>query len=220
MNTYSPKNLPSGFYVYAYLRSDGTPYYIGKGAGKRAWAKADRTIFPKKDFSNVIILEQNLTNLGALALERRYIRWYGRKDLGTGILRNKTDGGDGNTGWIPSEDTRINISKSKKGKFFWTDEDKKIMSIKRTGEKHWNYGNKTPEDTCKKISESVKKKQLLNPQPIKIYTLFDTVTLKRINFTSKNHKEILNPLGITKSGLLWAVRYNSNHLYKNRYSLI
>lgn len=47
------------------------------------------------DVSRIVFLETNLSNVGACALERRYIRWYGRKDTGVGILQNKTDGGDG-----------------------------------------------------------------------------------------------------------------------------
>ena len=118
MSTYNKISPPNGFYVYAYLRDDNTPYYIGKGKGLRAWTKIksrDRISCPKYQ-SKIIIVETNLTELGALAIERRLIKWYGRKDKGTGTLRNLTDGGEGGHGASRSKETRAKMSAALKGK--------------------------------------------------------------------------------------------------------
>jgi hypothetical protein len=121
MTIYNKSNSPSGFYIYAYLREDGTPYYIGKGKGIRAWKQHSvkgKGAHTPKDNLRIFVCETNLSEIGAFALERRYIRWYGRKDLGTGILVNLTDGGEGtsNTQRCITEETKRKIGSANKGR--------------------------------------------------------------------------------------------------------
>jgi hypothetical protein len=125
------------FYVYAYLRLDGTPYYIGKGSGPRAYKKSKNEVNPPKDKSRIIITHDELTELWSFAIERRLIRWYGRKDLGTGILHNKTDGGEGATGYKHTLAHKEHMSKiltGRKGKPH-TDQAKALISIAHLGKK-------------------------------------------------------------------------------------
>jgi hypothetical protein len=131
---------PNRFYTYAYLRINKTPYYIGKGAGDRINSKKGRPCNPPKDKSKIIFLKQNLTEEEAFKHEIYMIAVFGRKDLGTGILHNKTDGGDGTSGAIVSETTRTKLSLAHKGEKCWNNGVRTIRTMECPGES-WVRGN-------------------------------------------------------------------------------
>ena len=65
---------------------------------------------------------------------------FGRKDLGTGILYNRTDGGEGISGTILSEETKQKMSESRKG------------------HKNHFYGRKHSAESIEKMKTSLQKK--------------------------------------------------------------
>lgn len=131
---------PYRFYTYAYLREDRTPYYIGKGNGRRIYENKGRPCGKPKDENRIVFLKQNLTEEDAFKHEKYMIAVFGRKDLGTGILHNRTDGGEGISGAIRSEETRKKLREARKGKYF--------------GKDNHFYGKTHSQETREKISKA------------------------------------------------------------------
>ena len=87
------------YYTYAYLREDGSPYYIGMGKGIRIHKEHKRGVADlRPPRHRRVKLKTNLTHTEAIEHEKELIKLYGRKDNNTGILHNLTDGGEGSTG--------------------------------------------------------------------------------------------------------------------------
>ena len=133
------------YYVYLYLREDETPYYVGKGKGNRAFSKSGRSVHLPLDKTKIIFYSKNLTEDEAFKLEKELIKKYGRKDNGTGILTNLTDGGEGISGQIHSEESKNKIRCAKNNP----------EALKKASEKTKAWNKNNPE-ARKKASEKVK----------------------------------------------------------------
>ena len=105
--------------VYAYLRaSDNSPYYVGvsTGTSRVVDQKNHRKhgVSVPKDRTKIVFLRGELTKAKAGEWERFYIKHYGRQDLGTGILINRSAGGEGEQEL--SDETKAKLSEANKGR--------------------------------------------------------------------------------------------------------
>lgn len=131
------------FYVYAWLYPCGLVFYIGKGCGNRDAQQKTNALFRSVvakirrngGVPRVVRWHSNLTETAAFTLERGYIRLFGRRDLGTGVLTNQTDGGEGASGWVASSEWREMRSRAQTGKTL-SDGARKKLRAANLGRKH------------------------------------------------------------------------------------
>ena len=129
------------WYVYKHIRIDKNQvFYIGIGSSPnfaRAYSKDDRNdiwkkITNKTDYK-VEILYENISFDDAKDKEIQLIKEYGKIKNG-GNLSNMTDGGDGISGYIHTDETKKVIKEKRKYQVF-SQETKDIWSKNRMGNK-------------------------------------------------------------------------------------
>jgi len=156
--------LSNEFYIYMYLDPDNVPFYVGKGSEDRYkvrchLGKNSPNPFLKRKISKVGVpdvkihfLHKNITEDQAFYLEEYYIAGYGRRDLGLGPLCNLTNGGEGVSGYVWSNEAREKKSKAMKGK--------NNPNYGMVGEKNPNYGISLSNATKQKLSAANKGKKM------------------------------------------------------------
>lgn len=154
------------YYVYVYKKPDGTPFYVGKGKGDRDLdhlIKAKRVNYTELNMLKVNTIRKilnsgsepiiervcsDLTEDLAFELEEFLIEEIGRRDLGTGTLCNLTNGGEGQSGYMYSDERLLHQSLRYSGEG--------NPNYGNTGEKCVWYNKKHSEETKKKMSDSQK----------------------------------------------------------------
>lgn len=114
-----------------------------------------RLIKPPRNLKRILVLKKNLTEEEAFRHEIYMIHVLGRKDLGTGTLRNRTYGGQGSSGRVLSQESRDKISISKTG-VKASQETRKKLSEALKGK---NKGKRHSEESRRKMSLSQRKRK-------------------------------------------------------------
>jgi hypothetical protein len=109
---------PNNYVTYAYISEETKQfYYIGKGRPSRPYVKQNRSVIVPSCRSRILILASNLDEKTAYEYEKKFINFYGRKDIKTGwcVLENRTNGGSGFSGIRHSLEWRKRKSEMSRG---------------------------------------------------------------------------------------------------------
>lgn len=195
----------NNYYVYTHATIDGRVFYVGKGKGKRSVDIRNRNkywwhIVKKYKAYVTNIVRHGLTCTESLNLEIALIAKLKKKHK----LCNLTDGGQGTSGRIISNETRLKMSKSSKGnkrsvgRVLSEETKKKIgdahrgkkrkpftletrlkMSTATKGKNNPMYGKKTSKETKLKLSIAGKGRRHTEESKLKMSRIAKALWVKR-----------------------------------------
>jgi hypothetical protein len=183
------------FYTYIWVREDGTPWYIGKGSGKRAWQRCKGHWAPKDP--SLIFVQYWPDEETAFAFEIYLIDFWGRIDLGTGCLRNRTDGGENppvtfSKPWLKGRPA-WNRGKTGLGGYKWSEESKNNLSKAMFGNKR-GLGIPCSEEKKEKIRQALIGHEVPGETRNKI-----SKTLSDRTFSEERKEKLRGPRGPQKN---------------------
>jgi len=152
-----------GKYKYGEYEFDYEPFYVGKGEGYRinvhlyeSKLENDENKLKTNKIKKIqreiesdpikFLYKKNMIEQNALELETIMIVTIGRINLNAGPLTNLTNGGEGKSGHIVSDETKQKISNANKGQLvgeknpMYGKTGKDAPMFSRTGDKHPMYG--------------------------------------------------------------------------------
>lgn len=194
--------------VYGWYKN-GELFYIGIGSRKRSYSRYSRNKYclsvrskaEKEGTFSVEILFEDLTWEQACMIECQLIQQYGRRDLGTGCLTNMTDGGEGKTGAIFSDEHKEKLRKRLQ------DKNHPMNQFGVIGSNHPAFGHTVSQEEKNKLSELAKKRFKGKGNPM-------------YGRKGKNHprsKPVMTPLGEFENSTIGAKENNiSRTAFQNR----
>lgn len=148
------------YYCYVYYDENWQAYYVGKGQGGRMYTPQGHPDLPPQDRIQVFHFEHEWQ---AYECEIELIGFWKRQCDG-GCLQNQTLGGPGSLGRTMSEQTKLKISKSNRGKTFGV----KKSAEHRAKISAAHQGKIVSPETCAKISASKTGKKLTEETRLKM----------------------------------------------------
>jgi hypothetical protein len=176
------------FYTYLWLRENGTPYYVGKGTGRRGCRSQAHGVHCPTD-KNRILIQEFPSETDAFEAEKFFISYYGRIDLGTGCLRNLTDGGEGTAN--PDEGTRRKIREARAKQIF-SEETRQKLSLASKGRKY-----------PKEFGQAIRKRQMGNKNGIGARSIETRIKISLGKRGKKLSPEHRRNIGRARKGVPW-----------------